>query len=49
VLASFTGIENSCLQHAEQIVAMPDAVFEPATSCLYGYESLPRPILLAGF
>jgi hypothetical protein len=33
VLASFTGIENSCLQHVEQIVAMPDAGFEPPTSC----------------
>ena len=34
VLASFTGIENSCLQHVERIVVMPDAGFEPATSCL---------------
>jgi hypothetical protein len=34
VLASFTGIENSCLQHVERIVMMPDAGFEPATSCL---------------
>jgi hypothetical protein len=27
VLASFTGVENSCLQHVERIVVMPDAVF----------------------
>jgi hypothetical protein len=34
VLASFTGIENSCLQNVERIVVMPDAGFEPATSYL---------------
>ena len=27
VLASFTGVENSCLQHVERIVVMPDAGF----------------------